>query len=30
MMKSLDLEYQKNNMCPNVCMLYYGKNTNLT
>jgi len=30
MMKSLDLRYQKIDMCPNVCMLYYLENAELT
>jgi len=30
MMKSLDLRYQKIDMCPNVCMLYYLENVELT
>jgi hypothetical protein len=30
MMKSLGLGYQKINMCPNFCMLYYLKNAKLT
>ena len=30
MMKSLGLEYQKIDLCPNFCMLYYLKNTELT
>lgn len=29
MMESLSLEYQKNDMCPNLCMLSYDKNANL-
>jgi hypothetical protein len=30
MMKLLDLGYQKINMCQIFCMLYYGKDENLT
>jgi len=30
MMKPLGLEYQKINMCPNFCMLYYFENVELT
>jgi hypothetical protein len=30
MMKPLGLGYQKINMCPNFCMLYYLKNTEMT
>ena len=30
MMKSLGSGYQKIDMCPNFCMLYYGKYTNFT
>jgi hypothetical protein len=30
MMKPLGLGYQKINMCPNFCMLYYLENTKLT
>jgi hypothetical protein len=29
-MKPFDLGYQKINICPNFCMLYYLKNTDLT
>jgi hypothetical protein len=29
MMKSLGLEYQKINMCPNFCILYDSKNVDL-
>jgi len=30
MMKPLDLGYQKIDMCPNLCMLYYLENAELT
>ena len=30
MMKSFGLRYQKIDMCPNVCMLYYLENAELT
>jgi len=30
MMKSLGLEYQKIDLCPNFCILYYLENTELT
>jgi hypothetical protein len=30
MMKTLDLGYQKIDMCPNLCMLYYLENAELT
>jgi len=29
-MKLLGVGYQKINMCPNFCMLYYHENTNFT
>ena len=28
--KPFRLNYQKNNMCSNFCMLYYSKNINFT